>query len=102
MPEHADLSPLQNNLLLRPCRPVDRIGVIIVPEAHQKKLNQGVVMEKGPLCSDAIQIDDIVFFAMHTEHQLGYGGESFTIVAEESCLGRIRKSRTPDCALVEE
>lgn len=91
-PTTVDLSPLQNNLLLKEVGSVERIGSIIIPEAHQKKLNQGVVADKGPLCTDAILVGDTVFFSMHAEHRLDYGGEKYMIVAEESCLGRIRKT----------
>jgi co-chaperonin GroES (HSP10) len=95
----VDLSPLQNNLLLEPVPATDKIGMIIIPEAHQRPLNQGVVADKGPLATSAIEIGDIVFFGLHSESRLDYGGKKYIIVAEEACLGRIRKTKatpTPD------
>jgi co-chaperonin GroES (HSP10) len=89
----VDLSPLQNNILLQPVAATDKVGMIIIPEAHQRPLNQGIVAEKGPLVTAAIEIGDVVFFGMHTESRLDYAGQKYIIVPEEACLGRIRKKQ---------
>lgn len=97
----VDLAPLSNQIILSPSAPVAQIGVIIVPEAHQRSLNQGTVIEKGPLVTSAIEVGDVVFFSMHSEARLNYGGQSYIIVPEESCLGRVRKNTPPTPAPAE-
>lgn len=88
-PSHVDLKPLQNNLLVEPSEAAQKIGSIFVPEAHQRKMYQGKVLEKGPLCSDAINVGEVVCYSMHSESPLNYGGKSYIFVPEENCLGKI-------------
>lgn len=97
-PQPVDLAPLQNNLLLEECAANDKIGMIIIPEAHQRKLNQGIVAEKGPLCTSAIELGDVVFFTQHSEHRLDYGGKKYIAVGEEACIGRIRRTKPVNSA----
>ncbi len=86
------LSPLHDNLLLEPIPAADRSGGgIIIPEAHIKPLNQGKVVDKGPLVSERIELGDIMFFPLHSEHRLDYAGKKFIVVTESACLGCIRK-----------
>lgn len=87
----VNLSPLHDNILLEEIPGVDKIGAIIVPEAHVKPLNQGKVVDKGPLVSERIKLDDIVFYPLHSEHRLNYGGKKYIVVTESVCLGLIRK-----------
>lgn len=89
----SQLSPLSNNLLLKPAQPVDRRGAILIPEAHQTRLNAGEVLEKGPLCTKAIQVGDTVFYGAHSESVLKFGEHTFVVVAEENCLGKITKAK---------
>lgn len=91
-PVTVNLSPLHDNILLEELDPIKAYGNIIVPEAHQKKLNQGRVVDCGPLVSpERIKLGDILFFPQHVEHRLDYGGKKFIVVTESNCLGLIRK-----------
>lgn len=93
----AELKPFHENLLLEVEAPKEKIGSIIVPEAHRSKLNQGKVVDKGPQCSDNVQLGDIVFFPLHSESRLTLdNGQSFVIVPESQCLGSLRKDAPED------
>lgn len=87
----VNLSPLHDNILLEELEPIKAYGAIIVPEAHQRKLNQGKVVDKGPMVSERIELGDILFFPQHVEHRLDYSGKKFIVVTESNCLGVIRK-----------
>lgn len=89
----VSLSPMHDNILLEEIEGIRQHGAIIVPDAHVKQLNQGRVVEKGPLVSERVELDDILFFPLHTEHRLPYGGRRFIIVSESNCLGSIRKNK---------
>lgn len=87
------LIPFGEQLVLKELPPIERIGTIIVPEAHQRTLNQGKVLDKGPMCSADIKEGDIVFFTMHSDHRLKWEGIQLIIVAESACLGKITKDK---------
>lgn len=97
----VQLIPLLDNLVLQPCKRVDKVRGFHVPEAHQKELNQGIVLDKGPLCSvgedaNTIQLGDIVFFTQHSESRLAFREQGFIIVPESQCLGIIRGAKIND------
>jgi len=90
----AQLIPLLDNLILEECEPVKMMSGFHVPEAHQRSLNQGFVVDKGPLCGpDPIHLGDIVFFTQHSESKLNFRGRKFIIVSEACCLGIIRGAK---------
>lgn len=86
------LVPFHSNILLEPVEPVKiSEGGIIIPQIAQSIVNQGKVLEKGPLCSDKIQVGDVVFFPLHVEHRLNLSDKNkFIIVDENQVLGLIR------------
>jgi len=98
----AELLPLYDNLIMEECAPISKIGHIIVPEAHQKILNQGRVVDRGPLVTEAIQLGDIVFFTQHSESRLAFRGKKFIIAAESACLGIIRGANVDETIPEEE
>lgn len=71
-------------------------GGIIIPSAHMGVTNQGIVVDKGPLCTDQIQLEDIVFFPLHSEARTEYKGNKFILVPESSILGAIREVNIAD------
>lgn len=85
------LVPFNDQLVLKEMPAVERIGTIIVPEAHQRVLNQGEVLDKGPMCSDQIAIGDVVFFTLHSDNRLKWQDVKLIIVSEANCLGKITK-----------
>lgn len=90
------ITPFHDNVLLEEIPPKKEIGSIIIPEAHQSKLNQGTVVDKGPTCSENIQIGNILFFTMHSESRLEYKGHKFIVVSEANCLGSIQSIESND------
>ncbi len=89
MPTKATLSPFHNFVLLKEIPTAGVIGSIIIPDAHRAKLNQGEVVDKGPLVSDLIQNGQILFFPLHSEHRLEWKGNKFILIAEDQVLGSI-------------
>lgn len=91
------LTPFFNNLILEPIAATGvSEGGIIVPEAHQKPLNQGKVLDKGPQVSDSVNKGDIVFFAMHTESKLNWRGVKLLVVSEDQCLGKFHEQEVTE------
>jgi co-chaperonin GroES (HSP10) len=91
------LIPWGTNILLEELPKVSQRGRILIPEAHQVKLNQGKVVDKGPLCSENIVVGDILFFPFHSEHRLSLANPDvekddylFIVVPEEAVLGCIK------------
>lgn len=66
-------------------------GGIIIPEAHVTKVNQGRVVDKGPLASATIKNGDILFFPLHSEARLVLADRKFILCSESQCLGAIRE-----------
>ena len=88
----ANLLPHGENLLLsEPESTSVTGGGIIIPEAHRTKVNQGKVLELGPLADDKIHVNDVVFFPLHSESRIEFGGQKFIIVPSSSVLGIIRR-----------
>lgn len=98
MPAKASLTPFANFILLKEVPATTIIGSILIPEAHQTKLNQGIVVDKGPLVSDAVVNDDILFFPLHSEHRLTWKGNKFILIAEDQVLGAIREEKEEPAA----
>lgn len=87
------LIPFHSNLILEPVGPrTQSDGGIIIPSVAQVQVNQGKVLDMGPLCStDKIKVGDIVFFPMHTENRINLSDTHKYIVVDEShVLGVIR------------
>lgn len=97
MKTKKELSPLHDNMLCEEMLGPDKHGAIIVPEAHRTILNQGRVLEKGPHCSDVVDIGDVVFFPQHTENRTGaLDGKKYLLIAESNCLGKIKTTEIPE------
>lgn len=71
------LKPLGKNVLVHPIEDpsTTRSGLLYLPEQSKQRIDNGIVIAKGPLVSDNIQIADHVSFS-------GYSGEQ--IVHEEA------------------
>lgn len=98
MPVKAAIQPFHNQVLLQEVEASPMVGKIIIPDKHVQKLNQGTVLDKGPLCSDEIQPGDIIFFPLHSEHRMEWRGLKLILVSEDQVLGAIRelKEGAPD------
>lgn len=95
MNKAKEIIPFHEQILLEEIPPSNTIGggIIIVPEAHKHPVNQGIVMDKGPLVSDKIIKGEIVFFPLHSESRLEFAGRKFILVPESQCLGAIRDAK---------
>lgn len=86
------IQPFHDNILLSPVEAsTTSEGGIIIPEAHRSIVNQGTVLDKGPLVSEKVIVGSIVFFPLHSESRLAYKGNKFILVAENQVLGSIQK-----------
>lgn len=93
----ATITPFHNQVILTPIAARGQTdGGIIIPEAHRAVINQGTVVDKGPHCTDQIQIGQIVFFPLHSEARLKYKGNDYIIVPESACLGAIQEVNETD------
>lgn len=89
MSQKAELHPFHDNLILTPDIASSMAGRIVIPEKAIPVLNQGKVLDKGPLVSDKINKGDTVFFAPHSESRIDWKGNHFIVVTESNCLGSI-------------
>lgn len=86
------INPFHDNILLEEIAPNEKTGGgIIIPTAHQTKVNQGIVVDKGPDVSDKVKIGDVLFFPLHSESRMEFMGHKFILVTETACLGAIRE-----------
>lgn len=90
-----NLIPLHDNLILRPAGKQEMLGLLHVPQAHQKNLAKGTVLEKAPACSPQIEIGDEVTYAMHQETRIEVDGTPFIVVSESQCIALVREIK-PD------
>lgn len=85
------LIPFHDNILLEGITAaVQTESGLIIPERHRDAPPQGKVIDKGPDCSDQIQIGDILFYPLHSEASMEYKGKKFKMISESAVLGAIR------------
>lgn len=88
----AKITPFHDNIMLEAIAPTGKSdGGIIIPEAHQTPVNQGRVVDKGPMVSDNVKMGSILFFPLHSESRLKYKGNSYILVKESAVLGAIEE-----------
>jgi len=67
------LIPIGNDVILHPIEPESKIGSLYVLDPSKKRVNQGIVIAKGPACEyDDIRVADHVLFN-------GYTGDKIAI-----------------------
>ncbi|MEE8113071.1 MAG: co-chaperone GroES [Nitrososphaerales archaeon] len=65
------LRPIGNDVLIHPFEYPAKIGRIYVPDRSKKRVNQGIVIAKGPACQDDdVEVTDQVFFSGYTGDQI--------------------------------
>lgn len=77
--------PCHNLLMCIPVPGITKIGTIILPDTATITLNEGHVVEKGPLCSEHIGIGDCVTWDVQSEYRLEVDGVKFILV-KENCI----------------
>lgn len=62
-------------------------GGIIIPEAHRKQMNQGIIVELGPDASPAnFAPGDIVIFPLHSEYRIDQDDTLYLLVESGQIL----------------
>jgi len=69
------LEAIGNDCIIHPFEYPEKIGSLYVPDPSKKRVNQGIIIAKGPLVSNDLETSDHVFFN-------GYTGDK--LVLEES------------------
>jgi len=65
------LRPIGNDVLIHPFEYPAKIGLMYVPDQSKKRVNQGIIIAKGPACKDDdVEIADQVFFSGYTGDQI--------------------------------
>lgn len=100
IPNKLALNPLGDYIVMDEIAPPDQTdGGIIVPEAHKRPLNQGRVIDKGPLVSDRIKpnIEQVCIFSLHSESRTTFCGRRLIFVQEANVIATIEPaSPTPN------
>lgn len=88
VPSRADLPtkyhPLTNLLMVIPIPSLDKIGSLYLPEKSRIVMNEGHVIEKGPLCTESISVGDCITWDQNSEYRLDIDGVKFVLVKESS------------------
>jgi len=73
--------PIGNDCIIHPFEYPAKIGSLYVPDRSKKRVNQGIIIAKGPLVSNDVDTADHVFFNGYTGDKLVFedGGEFFVI-----------------------
>jgi co-chaperonin GroES (HSP10) len=65
------LRPIGNDVLIHPFEYPAILRGLYVPDQSKKRVNQGIVIAKGPACADDdVEISDQVFFSGYTGDQI--------------------------------
>ena len=78
--------PLGNDVIIHPFEYPAKIGLIFVPDPSKKRVNQGIIIAKGPLVSDDVDTADHVFFSGYTGDKIVLEGSGEFFVIPESHL----------------
>ena len=85
--------PLGNDVIIHPFEFPAKIGSIYVPETAKKRVNQGIIIAKGPLVSDDVDTADHVFFNGYTGDKLVFEDSSeFYVIPESHLICKVKQS----------
>lgn len=88
VPSRSDLPtayhPCHNFLMVVPLPTITTIGTIILPEQSEIRLNEGHIVEKGPLCTDNMNVGDCVTWDAQSEYRMRIDDVPFILVKESS------------------
>jgi len=88
------LDPIGNDVIIHPFEYPEKIGLLYVPDPSKKRVNQGIIIAKGPLVSDDLDTADHVFFNGYTGDKLVLeeSGEFF-VIPESHIICKARNSK---------
>jgi co-chaperonin GroES (HSP10) len=85
--------PLGNDVIIHPFDFPAKIGSIYVPDTAKKRVNQGIIIAKGPLVSDDVDTADHVFFNGYTGDKLVFEDSSeFYVIPESHLICKVKQS----------
>ena len=85
--------PLGNDVIIHPFEFPAKIGSIYIPETAKKRVNQGIIIAKGPLVSDDVDTADHVFFNGYTGDKLVFEDSSeFYVIPESHLICKVKQS----------
>jgi len=86
--------PLGKDCIIHPFEYPAKIGSLYVPDRSKKRVNQGIIIAKGPLVSNDVDTADHVFFNGYTGDKLVFedGGEFF-VIPEPHIICKVRNSK---------
>ncbi len=86
--------PLGDDCIIHPFEYPAKIGGLYVPDPSKKRVNQGIIIAKGPLVSGDLETSDHVFFNGYTGDKLVFedGGEFF-VIPEQHIICKVRRSK---------
>lgn len=86
--------PLGNDVIIHPFEFPAKIGSIYIPETAKKRVNQGIIIAKGPLVSDDVDTADHVFFNGYTGDKLVFEDSSeFYVIPESHLICKVKQSK---------
>jgi len=91
------IQPFNDKVLVRRVAPEDRTaGGIIIPDAHQKELDQGIVVAVGPgrrmgehLAPVEAKVGDHIVYGRYAGKEVEQGGEKYLLMSEGDLLGKV-------------
>lgn len=87
------LRAIGDDLIIHPFEHPPKIGSLWIPETTKKRVNQGIVVHKGPLCSDDIEISDHVLFNGYTGDQVAIETTGkFFVIPESHIIAIVQPS----------
>jgi len=85
--------PLGNDVIIHPFEYPAKIGLIFVPDPSKKRVNQGIIIAKGPLVSDDVDTADHVFFSGYTGDKIVLEGSGeFFVIPESHLICKVEES----------
>lgn len=77
------ITPLRDNLYILPMKDKEMIGSLYVPDMAQQRVDQGIVMYRGPLTTGEVVVGDHVLFSGYDGTQIVVEGIGLLYVVEE-------------------
>lgn len=93
IPSRADLPtqyhPETNLLMVLPLKEIDKIGAIYLPNSARIQLNEGHIVEAGPLADPRYRVSDCVTWNEQSEYRMEVDGVKFVLVSSDAIIMRI-------------
>lgn len=85
------LNPQTEYFMLEEMEAEKQVGLIIIPDSAQNKLNQGRLVSCGPDCIEPPTIGTICVFPFHSDYKVTYKKKTYILVKQSDLLATITK-----------